>query len=39
MVMSPVRTSDGSGRSSYGSAAATADSTTDDRTSKRALSI
>lgn len=39
MAMSPVRTSDGSGRGTDGSAAATADGTTDDRTPKRALSI
>lgn len=39
MLISPVGTGDGSGRSSYGSTATTADGTTDDRTPKRALSI
>jgi hypothetical protein len=39
MVMPPVRTSNCSGRSSYGGAATTADGTTDDRTPKRTLSV
>ncbi|MET4220992.1 hypothetical protein ABIB00_006226 [Bradyrhizobium sp. LB14.3] len=38
MLMSPVGASDGSGRSSYGSTAATTDSTTNDGASKRTLS-
>lgn len=37
MAMSPVRTGDGSGRSSYGGAATAADGTADDRAPKRAL--
>jgi hypothetical protein len=39
MLMSPVGAGDGSSRSSYRSAATTADGTTDDCTPKRALSV
>jgi hypothetical protein len=39
MIMPPVRASNCSGGSSYGSAATTADCTTDDRTPKRTLSV
>ncbi|MET4386829.1 hypothetical protein ABIB73_002578 [Bradyrhizobium sp. F1.4.3] len=38
VVMSPVGTSDGSSRGSYGSAATAANGTADDRTAKRTLS-
>jgi hypothetical protein len=39
MIMPPVGSGDGPGRSSYGGAATTADGTTDDRTPKRTLSV